>query len=54
LSKLSVEPLCNFPCPIGAAFFAIEVCYGSLDFNPGVILYSVLVSDVVDTRGRLL
>lgn len=38
----------------GAAFLAIEVCYGSLEFEPGVLPCPILTSVGADTRECLL
>ncbi len=35
-----------FRSPIGAAFFAIEVLYGSMEFEAGALLYTILASIV--------
>lgn len=35
-----------FRSPIGSAFFAIEVLYGSMDFEAGALLYTMLASIV--------
>ena len=35
-----------FRSPIGAAFFAVEVLYGNMEFESGALLYTMLASIV--------